>query len=100
MAKMNSPFRAKVASNANLRKSGQTSGGTHWRTEGKFITHYVQGHHAFRDGMDLNPRWHPHKQQGWKKARDEALALFVKTHGKVGLAVISRHPELYQVLVG
>lgn len=66
MAKGNRNLAAKVARNGAMYFNG-TLDRDYYRSQ------YQQGHEAWTNGIQLSNLWHPHKVQGWKKARDHDL---------------------------
>lgn len=86
MSKLNSPHKLKRARNVKLTGAGVQSGSTHHLCDQSALhTEYVKGHHAFRNGECLNNRWHPHRREGWKAARNEEILFYQKTGSKGSL---------------
>ena len=66
MAKVNKALAAKKARGANLYNNGVMRGQ-------EYMSHYDQGFQAYANRTAYSKVWHPHKQQGWIKARNRDL---------------------------
>lgn len=68
MAKVNKALAAKKA-----RSGAQYYGGV---IDGeRYRSHYDQGYDAYFNRTKYSTCWHPHKQQGWRAARDSDIKL-------------------------
>lgn len=77
MARSNNKLRAQ-----KLKASKQVTSGC--IQSGKYVEPYQQGINAYISGTAYEKGWHPHKQQGWRKARDEALKFYEQTGIETG----------------
>lgn len=68
MAKVNKALAAKKARNGIQFYGGVIDGE-------RYRSHYQQGHEAYFNRTKFSPSWHPHKKQGWMKARDSDIKL-------------------------
>ena len=85
MSKGNRTIAAKIARNRD-----QIVAGTYSRKSDKYNTPYEMGHHAFRAGEPFNRLWPLHKQQGWKRARDEELRFYLQTGSAGSVARLAK----------
>jgi len=67
MSKVNKATAAKVA-----RQNKQYYDGV--VRDSRYYSHYSQGMDAWTNEEVYSNTWHPHKQQGWRKARNNDIA--------------------------
>jgi len=72
--------------------------------DGRYVSHYDQGYQAYFNRTKYGKAWHPHKQQGWRAARDSDMLLLKQVHKpevvKQVLARLNEMLELHSVTVG
>lgn len=86
MAKGNRSMSSKLAKNGAEYFSGTLRGE-------QYNSHYNQGHEAYADRVALSNLWHPHKQQGWCKARandEKFLARLIERYNNEGVVPSSK----------
>lgn len=62
MSKLNKPLAAKKAQQSKLYRQGN------FNANGDYQSQWSQGVDAWHNGTPYSNAWHPHKQQGWRKA--------------------------------
>jgi len=86
MAKANRSMASKLAKNGAEYYSGTLRGE-------KYNSHYNQGHEAYANRHWLSDTWHPHKIQGWRKARasdERFLACLIARYNEEGIVPSSK----------
>lgn len=68
MSKLNKPLAAKKAQQSKLYRQGN------FNANGVYQSQWSQGVDAWSNGTPYSMAWHPHKQQGWCKARDRDIS--------------------------
>jgi len=92
MAKVNQAASAKRASQGKQYRNGNVG------PNGQYYSHYDQGYDAYFSRTKYSQAWHPHKQQGWRAARDSDILLLKQfVTAKASQSVMDRLNEMLEL---
>ena len=91
MAKLNKATASKRASQASQYSNGTVIGD-------RYISQYDQGYACYFARQKYSKCWHPHKQQGWRCARDSDMKLLTQMKTRNGEGNAATEARLYAML--